>query len=70
MPERTALEGIARLESFFGSLGLTPALRAMGVADDRLAEMADKCTKQDWNTVGNFVKLRKAEVLDILRAAY
>ena len=70
VPERTALEGIARLEDFFASLGLPTTLRAAGIPGDRLEEMAAKVHQvRCAMTVGNFVKLRLADVLAILRAA-
>jgi alcohol dehydrogenase YqhD (iron-dependent ADH family) len=68
-PEQTALEGIHRLESFFKSIGLPTTLKDLGITDDRLAEMADKCTNSDKSTVGNFVKLGRSDVLKILELA-
>jgi alcohol dehydrogenase len=41
-------------------------LKELGVHDDRLEEMADKCTNSDTTKVGNFVKLGKSDVLNIL----
>ena len=46
-PEKTALEGIHRLENFYQSIGLPTTLKDMGIKDDRLDEMADKCTNSD-----------------------
>ncbi|MGA2764170.1 MAG: iron-containing alcohol dehydrogenase [Spirochaetia bacterium] len=64
-PERTALEGIRRLASFFHGVGLPTTLGELGVPDDRkLDEMARKCTER--GTVGNFVSLGSADV----RAVY
>lgn len=68
-PEKTAQEGISRLTDFFKSLELPVTLSELSVPDDRLAEMADKCTDGDINTKGNFVKLKKADVLAILQLA-
>jgi alcohol dehydrogenase len=67
--EKTALEGIARLEKFFVSIGLPVTLKEMGINDDRLEEMAHKCTGGNCFTAGNFVKLDKSGVLEILRTA-
>ncbi|TCL69899.1 hypothetical protein EDC14_101120 [Hydrogenispora ethanolica] len=68
-PERTALEGIKRLESFYRSLGLPTRLNELQIPEEKLEEMADKCTAGDRQTIGNFVKLRRADVLAIYRLA-
>jgi alcohol dehydrogenase YqhD (iron-dependent ADH family) len=65
----TARAGIARLEAFFQSLGLGTTLPSLGIKDDRIAEMATKCTDGDVRTVGNFVKLDSKAVAEILRLA-
>lgn len=67
--EATALEGIARLEAFFKSLGLPTRLSHMGIQPDRLEEMAAKGTASDTHTLGNFVKLKQADVVNILKLA-
>lgn len=63
-PERTALEGIARMKSFFKSLGLPVSLKEANIPTDRLEEMAQKATAD--KPTGNFVKLDKNDVLNIL----
>jgi alcohol dehydrogenase len=68
-PEQTALEGIGRLENFYKSIGLPISFKEMGIKDDRFAEMADKCTNSDKSAVGNFVKLGRSDVLNILKLA-
>ena len=68
-PEKTALEGIKKLSSFFKFLGMPSNLEELGISDDRLEEMADKCTNSDTSTVGNFVKLGKTDVFNILKLA-
>lgn len=65
-PEATAQEGIRRMEAFFHSLGLGTRLADIGVSDDRLQEMATKCTDNDTHTVGNFVTLDSQAVYEIL----
>jgi alcohol dehydrogenase YqhD (iron-dependent ADH family) len=67
--EETAMEGIKRLESFYHSIGLATTLTGLDIRDDRLEEMAGKCTGSDTYTVGNFVKLGKADVWNILKLA-
>lgn len=68
-PERTAMEGIKRMEGFFASIGLPITLEGLGVTDDRIDEMAAKCTNGDTSTVGNFVRLGKKDVFSILNLA-
>jgi alcohol dehydrogenase YqhD (iron-dependent ADH family) len=67
--ERTALEGINCYETFLQSIGLKTSLRGIGIQDDRIDEMASKCTDNDKKTVGNFVKLGKKDVYNILKLA-
>ena len=68
-PEAVAREGIARMEAFIHSLGIGTTLESLGITDDRIDEMADKCTDGDTRTVGNFVKLGRDDVAKILRLA-
>jgi alcohol dehydrogenase YqhD (iron-dependent ADH family) len=65
--EAVVAEGIARMEAFFRSLGLGTTLAALGVKDDRIDEMAIKCTDGDTRSVGNFVKLDRAAVARVLQ---
>jgi len=68
-PEKTALEGIEKLKEFLKSIGMPGNLTELGIYDDRLEEMADKCTNSDRTTVGNFVKLGKTDVFNVLKLA-
>jgi alcohol dehydrogenase YqhD (iron-dependent ADH family) len=68
-PEETALEGIGRLRAFFRRIGLPTTLRELGIPDDRLEEMALRCTDSGVSKIGGFVKLGKDDVLSILRNA-
>ncbi len=65
-PEATAREGIRRMEAFFRSLGIGTTLPGLGITDDRIAEMAGKCTGGGTRTVGNFVPLDRAAVAEVL----
>ena len=69
LPERTALEGIRRLQEFFEQIGLPTTLREAEIPDDRLEEMAAKCTANDTQPQGSFVSLGQADVLEILKLA-
>ncbi|MEI7616610.1 MAG: iron-containing alcohol dehydrogenase [Actinomycetota bacterium] len=63
--ERTALEGIKNLESFYKEIGLPTRLKDVGIPDTILEEMAKKGT--EGGPLGNFVKLEKKDVLNILK---
>ena len=45
--ERTALEGIHRLENFLQSMGLATNLTDVGISGNDLEQMASKCTDSD-----------------------
>lgn len=66
-PERTILEGIRRLEDFFRRIGLPTTLQEADIPADRLEEMAAKSTANDTQTLGTFVPLNKADVLEIYK---
>ena len=69
-PEKTALEGIKRLDAFWQSLGLHTRISAAGIDNSRFEEMAAKCTNSGQKTVSNFVKLNQQDVLNIYKLAY
>jgi alcohol dehydrogenase YqhD (iron-dependent ADH family) len=66
-PERTALEGISRLERFFKESGMPVTLRELGVKDDRFEELAAKCVEK--GPVGWFRPLDKQDVINVLKMA-
>jgi len=66
-PERIALEGIERLKRFFKDIGLPTSLSEANIGEDRLEEMAAKATER--GELGEFVRLKKEDVLNILRSA-
>jgi alcohol dehydrogenase YqhD (iron-dependent ADH family) len=68
-PEETALEGISRMEKYFRSIGMPVTLKELGVPEDRFDEMASKATGNDTYTIGQFVKLKRADVLNIIKLA-
>jgi len=64
-PQRTALEGIDRLEKLFVQIGMPTHLSEMKVDDSRWFEMADKCTAKDTKKAGNFYPLSRDDILKI-----
>ena len=65
--EKVALAGIKRREEFYKKIGLPITLKEANIPYDRLEEMAEKCT--EGGPRGNFVKLNKDDVLEILKLA-
>ncbi len=65
--ECTAMEGILSLENYFKKMGLPTTLKEVNIGDDKFEEMAQKCTEK--GPVGNFKKLFKEDVLNILNLA-
>lgn len=68
-PDRTALEGIARMEAFFVSLGLPVRLGAIEIREGSFEEIVRKLYVGRGDTVGNVEKLKRADVLAILKLA-
>lgn len=68
-PERTALAGIAAYRAFSRSIGMPVSLEELDIGEKRLDEMASKATGNGSYTLGNFVKLGKADVLAIYKLA-
>ncbi len=68
-PEAVALEGIARMEAFFKSMGLGTRLADLEIKGDRIDEMADKGTNGNTRRLGNFVPLDREAVKKILHLA-
>lgn len=64
--ELTALEGIKRLKAFFKAIGLSTSLKEVNIDDSRIEEMAAKATE---GPLGNFVRLNKDDVKNILKLA-
>ena len=71
-PEKTAMEGICRLEDFYRRMKMPTNLRELGLPDvteEQIHEMAMKCTSGDTIKVGSFVPLTAADVEAILKMA-
>ncbi len=61
-PEKTALEGIERMESFFESLGMPTHLSQLGIPGDRIEEMAHNC----FNRYGAITSVKEFTVDDYI----
>lgn len=66
-PERTALAGIERTESFYKEIGAPGKLADVDIGGDRFDEMARRCTAS--GPIGNLVKLEYEDVRQILELA-
>ena len=66
-PERTAIGGIKRLETFFKEVGMPVTLTELGIKDDRFEELASKCV--EGGPVGWFRPLDKKDVIKVLEMA-
>lgn len=68
-PERTAQEGIRRMEAFFREIGLPVSLRELKIPDQgRFGEMAAKYAER--GAFGSIKKLDKDDVFNILMLAW
>lgn len=60
---------IEALQAFYKKMGLPSSIKDEGVDISRIPEMADKATKSGTSTIGNFLKLAKADIEAIMRDA-
>ena len=67
--EEIALEGIARLEKFYRSLGLTTTLHENNIGSEDFDRMAERCAAMAGGTAGFFVKLSAADCKAIYELA-
>jgi len=65
--EKTAIEGIEKMKEYFSQIGLPTSLEESGIDDKKFEEMAAKSTES--GPLGNFIKLNKDDVLNILMIA-
>lgn len=65
--EKTAKEGIKRFEQFLQSIGMPITLTEVEIDETQFKEMAKKATER-WE-LGNFVKLKEEDVLQIFHLA-
>ena len=71
-PEKTINRAIMKQISFYKSLGLPVSLNEVGISRSEFENIAEKCRKFDQvnETVGNFVKLTKEDIVNILELAF
>ena len=68
-PERTALEGIARLEAYYREIGLPTTFRELGAKEEDIPFMSGKVLLNNGDTLGHFHPLTRADIAEIYRLA-
>ena len=67
--EAIALEGVARLERFYRSLGLTTTLHENGIGEENLDRMAQRAVALGGGKLGNYYPIREEDARAIYRLA-
>ena len=67
--EELVQAGIEALEEFFLNMGLPVRLSEIDIDESAIEHMAEKATYGDTQEVGNFKKLKKQDIIEILKLA-
>ena len=67
--EAIAMEGVARLERFYHSLGLTTTLHENGIGEENLDRMAQRAVALGGGKLGNYYPIREEDARAIYRLA-
>lgn len=57
------------MKDFFKFTGLPVSLSEIGITEKDFEGIAEKCKKSKDGTTGNFVKLKKEDIINILKLA-
>ncbi len=68
-PERTALEGIRRLEAFYREVGMPTSFKEINAKEEDIDFMAGKCLLNNGDKLGNFHPLTRKEIAEVYRLA-
>lgn len=68
-PERTAVEGIERLENFFREIGLPTTFAELGAKEEDIPVLVEKCNFNNGERVGYFHPLTRSQVAEVYRLA-
>lgn len=68
-PEKTALEGIDRLEAFFRSMGLPTTFAELGAKEEDIPLLASKVNMNNGDLVGYFNPLTRKQIEEVYRLA-
>jgi alcohol dehydrogenase YqhD (iron-dependent ADH family) len=66
-PEKTALEGIARLEQFWSSIGLPTSFQVLGAKEEDIPKMAAKVGLTGGRKLGSFQPLDTQDIENIYK---
>jgi alcohol dehydrogenase YqhD (iron-dependent ADH family) len=67
--EKTALAGIDAIKAYFRSIGLPVSLTEIGITPAHYERIATNCRRTSGDAVGNFMPLRTADIVEILKIA-
>ena len=69
--EKATLEGISLMEDFYHSIDMPASVGEMDIhlTDEQIEELAEKGTNGDTKQLGNFKKLYKSDLINILKMA-
>lgn len=68
-PERTAEEGIRRLEEFYREIGMPTSFGELGAKEEDIETMAEKCLLNNGDKLGYFHPLTRKEIAAVYRLA-
>ena len=70
-PEKTALEGIRKMEEFYRSIHMPTNIRELGVelTEEQVEQLAYKCSFMEKRTIGQFKVLDRNDMEEIYRMA-
>ncbi|MBS6645984.1 MAG: iron-containing alcohol dehydrogenase [Clostridiaceae bacterium] len=68
-PKKTAYKGIRKTEEYFKSLNMPVSLRELGIKEEELELLAEKCSFKRTRTIKGIVEIGKDEMLAIYRLA-
>lgn len=69
-PDKTILKAIALQEQFYQSIGMPINLKQLGVKQEDLVPLAERCSFQKTRVLDGYKKLGYEEILDIYKMAY
>lgn len=69
-PENTILEAIYDQEMYYESIGMPTDLQELGVREEDLEELADKCSRGKTRTLAGYKELAYDDILKIFKMAY
>ncbi|MCI7130803.1 MAG: NADH-dependent alcohol dehydrogenase, partial [Lachnospiraceae bacterium] len=69
-PELTILDAIDEQESYYESINMPTNLKALGVKEEDLEVLANKCSRGKTRTLAGYKELGYEEILEIYKMAF